>query len=43
LGAAAARAIDSEAERALLHMWRAHGVRMVSARDILEGGLLDAA
>ena len=39
----AARAIDSEAERALLHMWRAHGVRMVSARDILEGGLLDAA
>jgi nicotinamidase/pyrazinamidase len=39
----AARAIDSEAGRALLHMWRAHGVRMVSAKEILDGGLLDAA
>jgi nicotinamidase/pyrazinamidase len=39
----AARAIDSSAEQVLLHMWRAHGVRMVSAKDILEGGLPDAA
>jgi len=39
----AARAIDRDAERALLDMWRAHGVRMVSAADILDGRLLDAA